>query len=270
MTPADCNDNNGCTTDTCNAGVCANTPTPGCVPCSTPTDCDDANRCTSDACSAGECTHTLVTGCPCVTGPEICGDGIDNDCDGLTDCADPDCAAAPGCAVPPEVCGNCVDDNHDGLVDWEDPACCAQPMVLAVDRVTLRPPPARRGDRLRLSAVYSDVTPALFDPLKQDTSLQLSDGSGPLLCVTIPAAHFRRTHRLVFAFTDKAGSFAGGLDSGEFRINRQGNLLFRARGRGVNLRQMSGGSLRMTLRVGNACARTTMALRTVKKGLVFP
>ena len=23
--------------------------------------------------------------------PEVCGDGIDNDCDGLIDCADPDC-----------------------------------------------------------------------------------------------------------------------------------------------------------------------------------
>src|SRR3989441_1010189 len=200
--------------------------------------------------AASPCTHAPVTGCPCVVGPEVCGDGIDNDCDGLTDCADPDCAADPACAPPPEICGNCVDDNHDGLVDWEDPQCCAQPMALAVDRVTLRPPPARvHGDRLRLQAIYSEVTPALFDPLKQDTSLQLSDASGTLFCTTIPAGRFRRTQRLVFAFTDRAARAAGGLERVEFRINRRGNLLFRARGRAVDLRPLVGGTVRVTLRV---------------------
>ena len=74
----------------------------------------------------------------------------------------------------------------------------------------------------------------------------------------------------MFAFTDPAARFAGGLESGEFRINRRGNLLFRARGRGHDLRPVVGGSVRVTLRVGNACARTTMALRTSRKGLVFP
>ena len=28
---------------------------------------------------------------------ESCGNGLDDDCDGLTDCADPDCATSPGC-----------------------------------------------------------------------------------------------------------------------------------------------------------------------------
>ncbi len=32
--------------------------------------------------------------------PEICTDGIDNDLDGLTDCADSDCATAPSCQPP--------------------------------------------------------------------------------------------------------------------------------------------------------------------------
>ena len=46
-----------------------------------------------------------------------CSDGLDNDCDGLTDANDPDCD------VPPEVCDNGTDDNGDGLIDCEDPQC---------------------------------------------------------------------------------------------------------------------------------------------------
>jgi hypothetical protein len=80
-----------------------------------------------------------------------CFDGIDNDGDGLTDCADPDCAGAvngacntglPGvCAsgtlqctssvlmcspanVPQaEICGDGLDNDCNGLTDADDPAC---------------------------------------------------------------------------------------------------------------------------------------------------
>lgn len=45
-------------------------------------DCDDADNSTSPA------------------APELCDDGVDNDCDGLTDADDPDCAA-PATAGPP-------------------------------------------------------------------------------------------------------------------------------------------------------------------------
>jgi hypothetical protein len=39
----------------------------------------------------GACTgQTLPTS-------EVCGDGVDNDCNGLTDCADPVCTGTPGC-----------------------------------------------------------------------------------------------------------------------------------------------------------------------------
>jgi hypothetical protein len=46
--------------------------------------------------------HTaLGGGAPPPPEVEICDDGIDNDGDGLIDCADPDCSAAPNCASPP-------------------------------------------------------------------------------------------------------------------------------------------------------------------------
>ena len=50
-------------------------------------------------------------------GNASCGDTIDNDCNGLTDAADPNCQ--PGV----ENCNNNVDDNNDGLVDCLDPQC---------------------------------------------------------------------------------------------------------------------------------------------------
>lgn len=60
-----------------------------------------------------------------------CSDGLDNDTDGLIDCADPDCVGQPGPGGG--ICGeesglvNCtdtVDNDGDGLVDCADPTSC--------------------------------------------------------------------------------------------------------------------------------------------------
>lgn len=57
---------------------------------------------------------------------QACGDGIDNDSDGLIDCADPDCASFAGCQeTPSEICDNEQDDDGDGLVDCADPDCAS-------------------------------------------------------------------------------------------------------------------------------------------------
>ena len=71
-------------------------------------------------CQTPDVVDTCQAGTPGGEGPfgdATCSDGIDNDCDGLTDAADPDCAA------PPEVCDNGVDDNGNGLIDCADPQC---------------------------------------------------------------------------------------------------------------------------------------------------
>jgi uncharacterized repeat protein (TIGR01451 family) len=268
-TSVQCNDANACTLDVCSAsGMCVFTPIDGCTPCSTPADCDDGNACTAEACTAGVCTYT-----PVPPAAEVCDDGIDNDCDGATDCADADCDGAPACAGPPEICGNCEDDDGDGLIDFEDPDCCADPMTLAVAQMILKPTTTRarvRGDRLRLTAVYAPTTPAFFDPTKNDTTFQVSDGNGALYCATIPAGAWKRGRGLSIGFKDKGGQLASGLTRGKFVINRHGNLVFEARGRKVVLRDVAGTAVRVTVRVGDQCSRSAATLRTKKKGLVFP
>ncbi len=79
------------------------------------------------------------------TGAEICNNGIDDDGDGFTDCADADCdlqtCALPGggagtcqggACIPPvctpvaEVCDNGADDDCDGKTDCADSDCAGQ------------------------------------------------------------------------------------------------------------------------------------------------
>ncbi|MFQ5592102.1 MAG: hypothetical protein ACE5HE_13135, partial [Phycisphaerae bacterium] len=133
-TPINCDDGDACTTDSCSGGVCFNDPvscddgdactTDTCDPgsgCSnTPINCDDGDPCTSDSCSGGVCVNDPLPTCCgdtfCDTGEDSCNcpadcgappgsetnctDGIDEDCDGSTDCADPDCSSDPACSTP--------------------------------------------------------------------------------------------------------------------------------------------------------------------------
>jgi len=57
-----------------------------------------------------------------------CSDGVDNDSDGQTDCADLGCTSDPACVGPsPEVCVGGIDEDGDGLVDCVDPDCAGDP-----------------------------------------------------------------------------------------------------------------------------------------------
>ena len=67
-TPADCNDGNSCTTDTCVGGTCRHDPV------ANGTTCDDGSLCTDlDQCLAGTCGGTPIPGC-CL-GNLDCDDG---------------------------------------------------------------------------------------------------------------------------------------------------------------------------------------------------
>jgi hypothetical protein len=66
--------------------------------------------------------HLDRNGVTCVGPEKNCSDGWDNDCDGLADGADPDCAGRAA-----EQCANLVDDDHNGLIDCADPGCANFP-----------------------------------------------------------------------------------------------------------------------------------------------
>ena len=105
--------------------------TGGCAP-GQPEICDDG---VDDNCNGlVDCADPGCFGSrPCVTaGVEICNNGIDDDADGLVDCADPDCMTSRACMVVMgmEVCNNGIDDNKDGLVDCADPQCVTFPGCL--------------------------------------------------------------------------------------------------------------------------------------------
>ena len=304
-TASDCGDQNACTTDTCTAGVCTHTGIAGCEPCTTASDCNDHNACTSESCVAGACAHTGIAGCePCTTASD-CNDhntcttdtctagacthdaiGGCQPCTTATDCEDHDACTADSCTAgvcahtevrdcrqpskPVEICGDCIDNDGDGLVDWEDPDCCEQLLALQPRRVMLKRPGAKGRNRMRVKAIYSQFTPAGFDPTRDDTSVQIADGTGQVVCATVPAGHWMRPTPRRFSFCDKDGAFAGGLRDGRFVKRRNGRVVFRAISRKLPDRAVEGTNVRITVRVGNQCSQSTMELRAKKTALVYP
>ncbi len=80
--------------------------------------------------NAGNFTLTISVGLPA----EVCGNGRDDNGNGLVDCADPECAAAPGCVCTPTgtentsaACSDGRDNDCDSLIDCADSQCAATP-----------------------------------------------------------------------------------------------------------------------------------------------
>jgi len=96
------------------------------------TDCDGATDGACDTglpgvCSAGtrtcgggqeQCAQDRQPGTEGPAGDPTCSDGEDNDCDGSTDAADPDCTSGTEAD-----CFDGLDNDGDGLFDCSDPDC---------------------------------------------------------------------------------------------------------------------------------------------------
>ena len=87
-----CNDNNACSIDTCQLGVCNFRPIAGCGACTTNADCSDGNACTTEVCgSLGTCQASQPVDC--------------NDADA---CTTDTCNTLSGCQ---HTAANCDDAN---------------------------------------------------------------------------------------------------------------------------------------------------------------
>ena len=132
----DCDDDNACTTDYCDSGVCVNADTTPEGSCCAPTtgaltDIDDDNPCTVDTCTAsGSVTHT-----PGPNGPNVaCEDGFT--------CTLDECLA--GICVHPPIAGMpCVGDEdcYGGTCTGPGSTCeCIErPTLYLVPRPSLQP-----------------------------------------------------------------------------------------------------------------------------------
>ena len=78
-------------------------------------DCDQVNNATVDGAFAFyfSSVKPFLDPGTCTPVAEVCTDGIDNDCDGLTDCADPSCSTDPACTSSCSPAGTSCSVNSD-------------------------------------------------------------------------------------------------------------------------------------------------------------
>ncbi len=129
-----CDDGQQCTqNDTCGGGLCIGTPTPDCAKCAVAGDCDDGNACTTDSCPSGVCIYTnnadacddnnaCTTSDTCSAGS--CVGGAPPNCDDANACTDDTCDPATGC-VQTNNTAACSDGNVCTVNDVCSGGACA-------------------------------------------------------------------------------------------------------------------------------------------------
>ncbi|MFH2006637.1 MAG: hypothetical protein ABI333_08640, partial [bacterium] len=89
----------------------------------------------------------------------LCVDGIDNDGDGDTDCADTDCAADPVCHETGAECSDGIDNDGDGDIDCADIDCAPEPACCPnIDLVSALGTPVASGTNAGAGDVYPNTT----------------------------------------------------------------------------------------------------------------
>jgi hypothetical protein len=103
-------------------------------PCATETEtiCDDGIDNDNDGdtdCADSDCVgETGMLGETCEQPESSCDDGFDNDGDNVKDCVDPDCAEDPACGGEPfeDICDDGIDNDEDGKTDCADTDCIGE------------------------------------------------------------------------------------------------------------------------------------------------
>ncbi len=122
-TAPSCDDGQTCTIDRCEPGIdgCINEPRSMIENCTNRID-DNCDGLVD--CADPTCRGNPACGCrPTADFEVFCDNGLDEDCDGALDCADMDCAGRPPCARTETICNDGRDDDGDGLIDCRDPDC---------------------------------------------------------------------------------------------------------------------------------------------------
>ncbi|MFA6486673.1 MAG: hypothetical protein WCT40_04930, partial [Candidatus Magasanikbacteria bacterium] len=114
----------GCGTPTTTPGFCGD----GQVDIDLGEQCDlgDASHGNGNGVCPKTCGVTCQNNPTCQPPPENCGNNIDDDGNGLTDCADSACASDPDCQsiIESFACSDGNDNDGDGLIDFPaDPGC---------------------------------------------------------------------------------------------------------------------------------------------------
>lgn len=123
----------------------------------------------------------------CTEAGDRCDDGLDNDQDGATDCADPECATALACVEVGDRCADGIDNDGDGSLDCEDVDCAS--FVLCSADICLDPGTPELAFYLVIELANGELKSARCTTVAGTTSCQTA-GTGangrPLLVLGPP------------------------------------------------------------------------------------
>lgn len=89
--------------------------------------CFDACVSNGDCRPGYECVDRGLSSTVCIVAPEKqCGNFMDDDADGLPDCADPDCQAAPECVPGAKAAGQPCAQSNECFANLNDPLCLSE------------------------------------------------------------------------------------------------------------------------------------------------